>query len=87
MRRRSRNRIDRKGGGRYPIHQYHWVWARTVESSGEQDDGPVAFTSADDGGEVEEQAHVEFSDEVEGVKKDMVALVDEQYAYSSAPLR
>lgn len=55
-------------------------------SSGEQDDGPVAFTSADDGGEVEEQAHDELSDEVEGVKKDMVAFVDEQYVYPSAPL-
>jgi hypothetical protein len=32
---------------------------------------------------VDEQAH----DELESVKKDMVALVDEQYAYSSAPLR
>ena len=55
-------------------------------SSGEQEDGPVAFTNADDGGEVEEQAHVELSNEVEGVKKDMVALVDVQYVYLSAPL-
>jgi hypothetical protein len=31
---------------------------------------------------VEEQAHEEF----EAVKNDMVAFVDEQYVYSSAPL-
>jgi hypothetical protein len=54
-----------------------------VRSSGEQDDGPVAFTNADDGGEVKEQAH----DELEAVKNDMVAFVDEQYVYLSAPLR
>jgi hypothetical protein len=43
----------------------------------------VAFTIADGGGEVEEQPH----DELESVKKDMVAFVDEQYVYLSAPLR
>jgi len=86
MRRKSTNQIDRKGGGTFPIHQCHWVWERTVRSSVEQEDGPLAFTSADDGGEVEEQAHVELSDEVEGVKKDMVALVVVQYVYPSAPL-
>jgi uncharacterized protein YdcH (DUF465 family) len=36
---------------------------------------------------VEEQAHDESEEEVEEVKKDMVALVDEQYVYLSAPLR
>ena len=61
------------------------VRTRTVRSSGEHDDDPFAFTSADDGGEVEEQAHVALED-AGAVKKDMVALVDEQYVYPSAPL-
>ena len=75
MRRRSTNQIDRKGGGRFPIRKHDWVWRLTVVCSGEQVDGPVAFTIADGGGEVEEQAH----DELEAVKNDMVAFVDEQY--------
>jgi hypothetical protein len=40
------------------------------------------LTSADDGGEVEEQAH----DELEAVKNDIVALVDVQYVYLSVSL-
>jgi hypothetical protein len=36
---------------------------------------------------VEEQAHDESEEEVEGVKKDMVALVDVQYVYLSAYVR
>jgi hypothetical protein len=36
---------------------------------------------------VEEQAHDESEEEVEGVKKDMVVLVDEQYVYLSAYVR
>ena len=69
----------------FPIHQFYSERGRTVRSSGEQEDGPAAFTSADDGGEVEEQAHVAI-EEAGAVKKEMVAFVDEQYVYLSAPL-